>query len=430
MVKTKKTNIVLEFNSPSKVFNKHIYDVLFDYSKTTEIHYGGASSGKSHGVVQKVVIKACQKWKHPRKILFLRKVGATIKDSIFEDVKSCLSDLGLLERCKVSMTDYRITLPNGAVFLFKGMDDPEKIKSIKGLSDILMEEATEFTLEDYTQLTIRLREKKHKNRQIFLMFNPVSKTNWVFKHFFAEGVKVNPKRVIIYHTSYKNNKFLDDEVKQTIEELAERNPAYYRIYALGEFATLDKLVFPKYEKRLLSKEELKHLPSFFGLDFGYINDPSAFVHVKINQDTKTIYIMEEYVKKHMLNNEIAQMIKSLGYAKEEIYADSAEKKSIDEIRLKGISKIKPVKKGAGSVLQGIQFIQQYKIIIDERCFKTIEEFDNYTWKKDKKTNEYINEPVDTYNHTIDAVRYALSNAIFTLKKPSIASKVNKIKGFF
>ncbi|MDT2816293.1 PBSX family phage terminase large subunit [Vagococcus lutrae] len=430
MAKTKKTNIVLEFNSPSKVFNKHIYDVLFDYSKTTEIHYGGASSGKSHGVVQKVVIKACQKWKHPRKILFLRKVGATIKDSIFEDVKSCLSDLGLLERCKVNMTDYRITLPNGAVFLFKGMDDPEKIKSIKGLSDILMEEATEFTLEDYTQLTIRLREKKHKNRQIFLMFNPVSKTNWVFKHFFAEGVKVNPKRVIIYHTSYKNNKFLDDEVKQTIEELAERNPAYYRIYALGEFATLDKLVFPKYEKRLLSKEELKHLPSFFGLDFGYINDPSAFVHVKINQETKTIYIMEEYVKKHMLNNEIAEMIKSLGYAKEEIHADSAEKKSIDEIRLKGISKIKPVKKGAGSVLQGIQFIQQYKIIIDERCFKTIEEFDNYTWKKDKKTNEYINEPVDTYNHTIDAVRYALSNAIFTLKKPSIASKVNKIKGFF
>lgn len=344
MVKTKKTNIVLEFNSPSKVFNKHIYDVLFDYSKTTEIHYGGASSGKSHGVVQKVVIKACQKWKHPRKILFLRKVGATIKDSIFEDVKSCLSDLGLLERCKVNMTDYRITLPNGAVFLFKGMDDPEKIKSIKGLSDILMEEATEFTLEDYTQLTIRLREKKHKNRQIFLMFNPVSKTNWVFKHFFAEGVKVNPKRVIIYHTSYKNNKFLDDEVKHTIEELAERNPAYYRIYALGEFATLDKLVFPKYEKRLLSKEELKHLPSFFGLDFGYINDPSAFVHVKINQETKTIYIMEEYVKKHMLNNEIAEMIKSLGYAKEEIYADSAEKSLLMKFGLKVLVKLNQLKR--------------------------------------------------------------------------------------
>lgn len=430
MQKTKKTNIILEFNSPSKVFNKHIYDVLFDYSRFTEIHYGGASSGKSHGVVQKVVVKACQNWKHPRKVLFLRKVGKTMRESIFEDVKSCLSDLGLLDRCKINNTDFRITLPNGATFIFMGMDDPEKIKSIKGVSDVVMEEATEFTVDDYTQLTLRLRERKHKNRQIFLMFNPVSKVNWVFKRFFAEGVKLNTKRVVVYHTSYKNNKFLDDEVKETIEELAERNPAYYRIYALGEFATLDKLVFPTYEKRLLNKADLKHLPSFFGLDFGYVNDPSAFMHVKIDEANKTIYIMEEYVKKQMLNNEIAETIKSLGYSKEEIYADSAEKKSIDEIRLKGINRIKPVKKGPGSVLQGIQFIQQYKIVIDERCFKTIEEFDNYTWKKDKKTNEYINEPVDTYNHTIDAIRYALSNAIFTLKKPSVTSKVNKIKGFF
>lgn len=429
-MKTKKTNIILEFNYPSKVFNKHIYNVLFDYSKFTEIHYGGASSGKSHGVVQKVVVKACQQWKQPRKVLFLRKVGSTIKDSIFEDVKSCLADLGLIDRCKINMTDYRITLPNGAEFIFKGMDDPEKIKSVKGVSDVLMEEATEFTLEDYTQLTLRLREKKHKNRQIFLMFNPVSKLNWVFKHFFAEGVKLNPKRVVIYHTSYKNNKFLDEEVRQTIEELADRNPAYYRIYALGEFATLDKLIFPKYEKRILNKEELRHLPSFFGLDFGYVNDPSAFMHVKIDEVDKKIYILEEYVKKHMLNDQIAQTIKDLGYSKEEIFADSAEEKSIDEIRLKGISRIIPVKKGPKSILSGIQFIQQYDIIVDERCFKTIEELDNYTWQKDKKTNEYINKPVDTYNHTIDAIRYALSNAIFKLKGSTINDRMNAAKFFF
>ena len=360
----KRPEIILEFPFPSKVFNKHIYNVLFDYSKFTEIHYGGASSGKSHGVVQKVVIKACQDWKHPRRILFLRKVGSTIKDSIFADVKACLEDLGILDRCKVNMTDYRITLPNGAEFIFKGMDDPEKIKSVKGISDAVVEEATEFTLEDYTQLTLRLREKKHKQRQIFLMFNPVSKLNWVFKHFFAEGIKLNPKRVAIHHTSYKNNRFLDEEVRETIEELAERNPAYYRIYALGEFATLDKLVFPTYEKRLLNKEDLKHIPSFFGLDFGYVNDPSAFMHVKLDDSTKTIYIMEEYVKKHMLNNEISQTIKDLGYGKEEINADSAEKKSIEEIRLDGISRIIPVKKGPDSVMAGIQFIQQYKIIID------------------------------------------------------------------
>ncbi|EKL7633118.1 PBSX family phage terminase large subunit, partial [Enterococcus faecalis] len=193
-MQTKKRNIVLEFNFPSRVFNKSFYDRLVDYSKFTEVYWGGASSGKSHGVVQKVVFKACQRWKKPRKILFTRKVGRSLKDSIFEDVKACLSDWGLLDKCKVNNTDFRITLPNGAEFLFKGMDDPEKIKSIKGLSDVVMEEATEFTLEDYTQLTLRLRERKHVKRQIFLMFNPVSKLNWVYKSFFDEEAEVDQQR--------------------------------------------------------------------------------------------------------------------------------------------------------------------------------------------------------------------------------------------
>ena len=112
--------IILQFDHPSKTFNKPYFDRLTDYSKFTEVHYGGASSGKSHGVVQKVVVKACRDWKYPRKILFTRKVGRSIKDSIFEDVKACLSDFKLLPYCKVNNTDFRITLPNEAVFLFKG----------------------------------------------------------------------------------------------------------------------------------------------------------------------------------------------------------------------------------------------------------------------------------------------------------------------
>lgn len=431
-MKTKpKINIVLEFPKPAKVFNKHIFDIRDDYTRFTEIHYGGASSGKSHGVVQKVVMKACKKWRKPRKVLFLRKVGRSIRDSIFADVVACLSDWNLLDRCKVNMTDFRITLPNGAEFLFKGMDDPEKIKSIKGISDVVMEEATEFTLDDYTQLTLRLRDRGHKFRQIFLMFNPVSKSNWVYKQFFAEGVTNDPKRIRIHHTSYKNNRFLDKENRQTIEELADRNPAYYRIYALGEFATLDKLVFPKFKTALLNKDKLKSLPSFFGLDYGYVNDPSAFVHVKIDEANKKLYILEEYVKKHMLNDEIAKVIQELGYGKEDIYADSAEQKSNAELRVKGLSRVHDVKKGKGSILSGLQFIQQYEIVIDERCFKVIEEFENYTWQKDKKTGEYVNIPVDAYNHTIDAIRYALSTAIFNLKpKPDTAKKLQVAKRFF
>ncbi|HEM4402323.1 TPA: PBSX family phage terminase large subunit [Streptococcus suis] len=418
-----KINIVI--NYPSRVFNKHIYDKLYDYSTFTEVHYGGASSGKSHGVIQKVVFKACQDWKHPRKILFLRKVGATVYDSIFEDVKQCLDYFQILDKCKVNNSAYRIELPNGAQFIFKGLDNPEKIKSIKGISDVVMEEASEFTLDDYTQLTLRLRDKKHKMKQIFLMFNPVSKVNWVYNAFFVK----KPKNTVVYQTTYKDNRFLDQITRENIEELANRNEAYYKIYALGQFATLDKLVFPKYERKLLNKDNMRHLPSYFGLDYGFINDPSAFLHVKIDDKARKLYIVEEYVRKNLTNDKISEAIKGLGYAKEEIRADSAEKKSNQELRNSGLPRIIDAKKGPGSVMQGIQYILQYDIVVDERCVKTIEELENYTWKKDKATNEYINEPVDSYNHCLDAVRYAIQDRIYKQKKSQKERLRNAVRAF-
>lgn len=405
--------------SPSKVFNRHIYDHLFDYDTFTEVHYGGASSGKSHGVFQKIVIKALKDWKKPRKILVLRKVGATVRDSVFADVQATLSYFGILNMCKINMSAFRIELPNGAEFIFKGMDNPEKIKSIKGISDVVMEEASEFTLDDYTQLTLRLRDKAHKQKQIYLMFNPVSKANWVYNAFFVK----KPKNTVVYQTTYKDNRFLDAVTRENIEELANRNEAYYKIYALGEFATLDKLVFPKYTKALLNKDDLRQITSYFGLDYGFINDPSAFMHVKIDDDHKKLYVVEEYVKKGLTNDKIAESITALGYAKEPIRADSAEKKSNQELRNLGIGRVIDVKKGAGSVMQGIQYLLQYEWIVDERCVKTIEELENYTWKKDKATNEYINEPVDSYNHCLDAIRYAIQDKI-------TKSKIKTFKGGF
>ena len=405
--------------NPSKVFNRHIYDHLFDYDTFTEVHYGGASSGKSHGVFQKIVIKALKDWKKPRKILVLRKVGATVRDSVFADVQATLSYFGILNMCKINMSAFRIELPNGAEFIFKGMDNPEKIKSIKGISDVVMEEASEFTLDDYTQLTLRLRDKAHKQKQIYLMFNPVSKANWVYNAFFVK----KPKNTVVYQTTYKDNRFLDALTRENIEELANRNEAYYKIYALGEFATLDKLVFPKYTKVLLNKDDLRQITSYFGLDYGFINDPSAFMHVKIDDDRKRLYVVEEYVKKGLTNDKIAESITALGYAKEQIRADSAEKKSNQELRNLGISRVIDVKKGAGSVMQGIQYLLQYEWIVDERCVKTIEELENYTWKKDKATNEYINEPVDSYNHCLDAIRYAIQDKI-------TKSKIKTFKGGF
>lgn len=423
------TKVKLNFKKPSNVFNRNIFEILTNYDNFTEVHYGGGSSGKSHGVIQKVVLKALKDWKYPRRILWLRKVQSTIKDSLFEDVKDCLINFGIWEMCLWNKTDNKVELPNGAVFLFKGLDNPEKIKSIKGISDIVMEEASEFTLNDYTQLTLRLRERKHINKQIFLMFNPVSKLNWVYKYFFEHGEPM--KNVMIRQTSYRDNKFLDEMTRQNLELLANRNPAYYKIYALGEFATLDKLVFPNYEKRLINKDELRHLPSYFGLDFGYVNDPSAFIHSKIDVKNKKLYIIEEYVKKGMLNNEIANVIKQLGYSKEIITADSAEQKSIAEISNHDITRIRSAMKGKDSIISGIQYLNQFDIVIDERCFKTIEELDNYTWKKDKNTGEYYNEPVDTYNHCIDALRYSVEMLMINNKKQKKTAKdLRRIKNMF
>lgn len=400
-------SLALNFPKPAKVFNKQIFDSLFDYTHFVEVWYGGASSGKSHGVVQKVVLKALKQWEHPRKVLWLRKVDRTIKNSIFTDVLDCLSTWKLLNLCKVNKSDRTVTLPNGAVFLFQGMDDPEKIKSIKGLSDVVMEEASEFTGDDFTQLTLRLREPKHKQRQIYCMFNPVSKLNWTYKQWFSPDAKVDPKRVAIHQSTYKDNRFLDEDNIETIEKLRITNPAYYKIYTLGEFATLDKLVFPSFEKRRLNLDSLRHLPSYFGLDFGYSNDETAFMHVIVDDENKVLYIAEEYAKRGMLNDEIANVIRNMGYSKEVITADAAEPKSIAEIKRDGITRIRPAKKGKDSITQGISFMQQYKLVVDDRCVKTIEELENYTYKKDRATGEYTNEPVDAYNHEIDAIRYAL-----------------------
>jgi phage terminase large subunit len=384
-----------------KGFNRWVWRRLGNYQKRYEVYYGGSGSGKSYGAVQKMALKAAA---NPRRVLVIRKVKATLGDSIYRLTRSILAELapetGL--RMKENKSEMCLSLSNGSQFLFKGLDDPEKLKSIADITDVIIEEATELSLNDFTQIDIRLRPPKEVALpQIYLMFNPVSKANWCYAHWILKP----PKEAVIVQTTYRDNRFLSAAYRKTLKQLMESNPAYYRIYCLGEFASLDKLVFPIYEKRKILRKEVAAFPQFVGLDFGYVNDPSAIVWGRYDKSGKVIYILGAYEKKGMLNDQIAEKLRELGFAKEIIVADSAEQKSIAEIRRHGIGRIRGAVKGSGSIRRDIDRILSCRLVVEESLTDFLEELENYSWAKEK--GEYVNRPIDSYNHCMDAMRYGL-----------------------
>lgn len=395
----------MKLNVHKNIFNKVYLPYLEDYSTRFIVFYGGAGSGKSHFIAQRLVFKGL---KSVRKILVLRKVNRTTKTSTFQLLLDTLSQFNILNKCIINRTDFTITLPNGTQFLCMGLDDPEKLKSITGLTDAWMEEATEFTLDDFSQVNLRIRDPLAKNQEVILSLNPVSKANWVFLHFFAENPELEEFRrsVRIVHTTYLDNPHLPPEYVETLLQMKKTNEVYYKIYALGEFGSLDKLVYNNWQVVDFDEATIKG-QLLCGLDFGYTNDPTRLVCSILNEEEGRIYIFKEWGGTGYLNDQIAQSIKELGFSKSIICADSAEQKSIDEIKKMGIQRIKPCVKGKGSILQGIQKIQQYELIVSPSCKNVIEELNNYSWKKDKNTNEYINEPIDDFNHCLDALRYSL-----------------------
>lgn len=350
--------------------------------------------------------------KYPnRRCLVIRKVGNTLRDSIYALFKSVLSDWHLYDKVKFTESILTITLPNGSEFIFKGLEDEEKIKSIANIDDIVIEEATELTQKQFNQLNLRLRSRNPYN-QIHLMFNPISKANWVYGMWFDEESSHNKDTTMILHTTYLDNKFLPLSYINELLEMKHNDPVYYMIYALGQFATLDKLVYNNWEEQAFDYKEIirsdKEIIAVFGLDFGYTNDPTAFVCALVDTKNKNIYIYDEFQERGLLNDEIVSRITEMGYCKEIIVADSSEPKSIDDLRRNGLNRVKAARKGRDSIIHGIQFLQQYKIYIHPCCIHILEEFQNYTWQKDK-SGIYINKPIDKYNHGLDALRYAIED---------------------
>lgn len=388
-----------------EIFNEVYLPYVKDWRHRYEVYYGGAGSGKSFFVGQKVVFKALAS---RRKILVLRKVGKTVKNSVFQLLLETLDQFKLRDRCKINKTDFSIELPNGSIFLCSGLDDPEKIKSITGLTDAWLEEATEFTQDDFNQIDLRIRDPFAPDQQLFLSFNPVSKANWCYLQFFKPNPELEEfrSRVLVVHTNYKDNTRLPQSYVDALLLMAATNPVYYKIYALGEFGSLDKLIYNNWQSFDFNPSLIRGQP-LCGLDFGYTNDPTAFTASTLVPAENRIYVFKEWGGTGYLNDQIAAEIKKMGFAKSVIIADAAEQKSIDEIKQQGIYRIKPCVKGQGSVLQGIQKLQQYELIVHPDCIEVINELQNYAWEKDRATNEYINKPQDKYNHYLDSLRYSL-----------------------
>lgn len=367
------------------------------------IFYGGSSSGKSYFVANKLILDLLQ---HKKKLLVVRQTFATIRESVFAEIMDALTNMELLGLVKISQTTLKIEFPNGSEIIFRGADDSSKLLSIKGIDTVWIEEASEISQDMFHTLETRLRGLGHK-KQFYLSFNPISATHWLKREFFD-----NPKEdQVICHSTYLDNRFLDEDTIKNLLDMKERNPVFYDVYALGKWGVVGKRVYENYTVQDFNIADLvkenDELHTAMGADFGFINDPSTLICSLVDLENRKLYIFDELYQKGLLNNEFAQAIMDKGYTRQVITADSAEQKSIEEMRQYGVTRIRPAKKGAGSVMQGIQFVQQFNVIIHPSCKHTIEEFEHYSYKKDKNTGLYLNQPVDNFNHLLDALRYSL-----------------------
>lgn len=391
-----------------KIAPVYLNNVITNY-RPVQIIYGGSSSGKSYALSQRVVLDTLK----GRNTLVVRKTSNSIKSSCFNEIISKINDFNLSQYFKVSMSDFTITcVLNKKQILFKGLDDVEKIKSIKPLdgvlTDIWIEEATQASYDDYKLLDKRLRGMSKFVKRITLTFNPILKTHWIYTTFF-EGFWQDNKNFIadnqlsILKTTYRDNSFLTSDDVQRLE--SETDPYYRSVYLDGNWGILAGAVFSNY---VVEDFDVDSFDVYrYGLDWGFAEDPFACVKVALDLPRRRIYVCEEVYERHLTNDKAIPIVKAL-VNNGVVWCDNAEPKSITEFRSKGIN-ARPVKKGSGSIEQGINYIKRFKVILHPNCPNALAEFNAYRYKEDRKTGEILPEVVDRDNHIIDALRYSLES---------------------
>lgn len=396
-------NLVIKKN----LFVPKFYPYLTDYSHRWEFWCGSAGSGKSYFLTQRIIIRCCSE-----KIRFVvcRRYGTTLRNSVFALFKEVLAKWQLTQYVKVKETDMSFTFPNGSQIILLGLDEETKLLSLANVSGVWVEEAYEVPKNLIEQLNLRMRGQA-ANQQIWLSWNPISKNSYLY-----DFTVVNPPASSVYiHSTYKDNIFLNQEYIDSLEELATRNPAKFRIYGLGEWGVdAEGLVITnwrseEFDAMALAASGYEHR---VGMDLGWI-DKSAIINTLYDKKNHIIYVFDEFYKSGCQLSELAQAIKNMNLQKSRIYVDAAEPRSIQYFKSEGINAV-PCAKGKDSVKAGLMFLQDNLIIVHPKCKNFITELENFSYVKSKQTGEWTEDTTHEWSHAIDACRYGYSD-IYTNK---------------
>lgn len=403
----------IQLNLDTSLFIPNHYPFLLDYSHRWEFWVGSAGSGKSYTITQKIILRCLNE---PIKVLVCRRYGTTIRNTCFSLFKEIITAWKIREYIKINESDFRIIFPNGSEIIFMGLDEETKLLSLNNIGLIFVEEAYEVPQNIVEQLNLRMRGN-NSNQQIILAWNPISKNHWLYKF----SVEEPPQNSIFLHSTYKDNPFLNADYIASLEELRERNPQKAKIYCDGEWGTdTEGLVFTNWRTEDFPLSLTSGLELKIGSDLGF-RDATTLIISYYDKKNRKIYITDEMFATGLQLDEIAEKMRQMGLTShEKIYMDSAEPRSIQYFRNQGFNTV-PCIKGRDSVKSRILFLQNQEIIIKPKCANIITEFSNFSWIKDKKTNQFTENTTHEFSHGIDGLGYAYSD-IYTKRTGGVMDK--------
>lgn len=362
--------------------------IALDAGKKIIIHKGGTGSGKTYDIMQLLIVIALTQ--QNKIITVVSESKPHLDIGTIRILKTVLKSLNLFRDVDFNISTSRWTTQTGSIIEFFSADRIDK--ALGARRDWLYgNEINSLKLEVWDELARR-------SEFVIADFNPTSQ-------FWLEKWIENYDLTTIITSNYTDNPFLPETERDRIEKRASRDPNFKRIHIDCEYGIYEGLVFTDWQQC----DQLPEGPCRYGLDFGYTNDPTAFV--KVITTKNAYYVDEIFYRVGMLNRDIVAMMQQSGVRKnyDEIIADSAEPKSIDEIRLTGFN-VKPAVKGPDSISAGIDRLKSKKLFITKRSVNLIRELRNYAWVTDKN-GDPTNKPIDAFNHAIDALRYATSQNI-------------------